>query len=261
MGLLDGKTALIFGVANDHSIAWGIARALHDEGAEVGFQLGREPHRASASSPSPIRSGRRSWSPATSSPTSTSRRVFARWGETHESLDILVHALAFARREDLEGDFVDTSREGFALAIDVSAYSLVALTRAARPLPAPGLVGPDALLLRGREGRVATTTSWASPRPRSRRRSATSPRTWADRRPGQRDQCGPGPDAGRGRDRRLQEDVWRVRATSHRSGRTSRPRTSGGRAVYLASDLSSAVTGEVIYVDGGFSIMGVPISD
>src|SRR4029077_8447844 len=60
-------------------------------------------------------------------------RVFARWGETHPSLDILVHALAFARREDLEGGFVDTSRDGFALALDVSAYSLVALAREARP--------------------------------------------------------------------------------------------------------------------------------
>ena len=61
------------------------------------------------------------------------RPVFARWGETHDALDILVHALAFAKREDLEGGFVDTSRDGFALAQDVSAYSLVALTRAALP--------------------------------------------------------------------------------------------------------------------------------
>ena len=58
--------------------------------------------------------------------------------EAHDALDILVHALAFAKREDLEGAFVDTSRDGFALALDVSAYSLVALAREARPLLRPG---------------------------------------------------------------------------------------------------------------------------
>ena len=88
----------------------------------------------SGSARSRSRSARRSSSRATSSPTSRSAAVFARWGETHDSLDILVHALAFAKREDLEGEFVDTSRDGFALALDVSAYSLVALAREARPL-------------------------------------------------------------------------------------------------------------------------------
>src|SRR6476659_6964279 len=133
MGLLDGKTALIFGVANDHSIAWGIAQALHAEGVEVGF----------SSVESLIEKRVR---PLAASIGSTFveacdvqsdeqiRAVFARWAETHPSLDILVHALAFARREDLEGGFVDTSRDGFALALDVSAYSLVALAREARPL-------------------------------------------------------------------------------------------------------------------------------
>src|SRR6266545_3609936 len=133
MGLLEGRNALIFGVANDHSIAWGIARALHDEGAEVGF----------SSVESLIE---RRVRPLAESIGSTFveacdvqsdeqiRTVFERWAVTHGSLDILVHALAFARREDLEGAFVDTSRDGFALALDVSAYSLVALVREARPV-------------------------------------------------------------------------------------------------------------------------------
>ena len=124
MGLLDGKKALIFGVANDHSIAWGIAQALHAEGARSASRRSRASSR-SASARSPTRSARPSSSPATSSSDEQIARVFARWGETHDSLDILVHALAFARREDLEGAFVDTSRDGFALALDVSAYSLV----------------------------------------------------------------------------------------------------------------------------------------
>ena len=132
MGLLEGRKALIFGVANDHSIAWGIAQALHADGASVGFssvasllEQRVRPLRAAPWAPT-------SWSPATSRTTPQIAAVFERWGERHGGLDILVHALAFARREDLEGAFVETSREGFALALDVSAYSLVALARAAR---------------------------------------------------------------------------------------------------------------------------------
>ncbi len=132
MGLLDGKTALIFGVANDHSIAWGIARALRAEGAEVGFSsvesLIEKRVRPLATS-----IGSTFVEPCDVTNDDDIARVYERWGATHDSLDILVHALAFARREDLEGAFVDTSRDGFALALDVSAYSLVALTRGARP--------------------------------------------------------------------------------------------------------------------------------
>src|SRR6266545_1105220 len=133
MGLLEGKNALIFGVANDHTIAWGIARALHDEGAEVGFSsvesLIERRVRPLADS-----IGSTFVEPCDVQSDEQIRAVFSRWAETHESLDILVHALAFARREDLDGGFVGTSREGFALALDVSAYSLVALVREARPL-------------------------------------------------------------------------------------------------------------------------------
>src|SRR3970040_1778768 len=101
MSLLAAKTALIFGVANDHSIAWGIARALHDEGAEVGFSsvesLIERRVRPLAES-----IGSTFVEPCDVQSDEQIRSVFARWGETHASLDILVHALAFARREDLE---------------------------------------------------------------------------------------------------------------------------------------------------------------
>ena len=133
MGLLDGKTALIFGVANDHSIAWGIAQGAARRGRRGRLLVRREPHREARPAPRDIdridvrgavrRHERRA----------TSRASTSAGARRHDSLDILVHALAFARREDLEGAFVDTSRDGFALALDVSAYSLVALTRGARP--------------------------------------------------------------------------------------------------------------------------------
>src|SRR6478672_3750681 len=104
MGLLDGKTALIFGVANDHSIAWGIARALHAEGAEVGFSsvesLIEKRVRPLAES-----LGSTFVEPCDVQRDEDIERVFARWRDGHDGLDILVHALAFAKREDLSGRF------------------------------------------------------------------------------------------------------------------------------------------------------------
>ena len=98
MGLLEGKTALIFGVANDHSIAWGIAKALHDEGAEIGFSsiemLIEKRVRPLAES-----IGSTFVEPCDVQNDEDITRVFTLWGERYGSLDILVHALAFARRE------------------------------------------------------------------------------------------------------------------------------------------------------------------
>src|SRR5215207_11042185 len=112
MGLLDGKNALIFGVANDHSIAWGIAKAFHDEGADVGFSSieGLVERRVRPLAES---IGSTFVEPADVQSDPDIERVLQRWGETHERLDILVHALAFAKREDLAGQFFDTSRDGF----------------------------------------------------------------------------------------------------------------------------------------------------
>ena len=133
MGLLDGRRALIFGVANDHSIAWGIAQALHADGAEIGFssveQLIDKRVRPLAES-----IGSTFVEPCDVQSDEDIARVFDKWGKQYGKLDILVHALAFAKREELEGLFVNTSREGFALALDISAYSLVGLVRAAQPL-------------------------------------------------------------------------------------------------------------------------------
>ncbi len=137
MSLLDGKTALIFGVANDHSIAWGIAQALHEHGASVGFSS-MESLLDKRVRPLAARIGSTFVEPCDVRDDAQVRAVFDRWGAEVGRLDILVHALAFANRADLDGHFVDTSRDGFALALDVSAYSLVALAREARPHLAPG---------------------------------------------------------------------------------------------------------------------------
>jgi enoyl-[acyl-carrier protein] reductase I len=133
MALLDGKTGIIFGVANKRSIAWAIAQALSREGMRLAFTYQGER----------LKEGVESL--ATTLPDSlilpcdvTSDAevdaVFRSVGESFGRLDTLIHSVAFAPREDLEGDFVNTSREGFKLAHDISAYSLVVLTRAAVPL-------------------------------------------------------------------------------------------------------------------------------
>ena len=256
MGLLDGKTALIFGVANDHSIAWGIARALHAEGAEIGFSsiesLIEKRVRPLAES-----LGSTFIEPCDVQRDEDIERVFARWGETHDGLDVLVHALAFAKREDLTGRFVDTSRDGFALAQDVSAYSLVGLTRAALPHLRRGssiltltYYGAEKVVANYNVMGVAKASLEASVRylaadlgPDGIRVNAISAgpvRTLAA--------------AGIGGFKKMYgefADIAPLRSniTIEDVGRT---------AVYLASDLSSAVTGEVIYVDGGFSVLGVP---
>jgi enoyl-[acyl-carrier protein] reductase I len=130
----EGKRGLVLGVANRRSIAWAIAKRLADEGAQLAFTFQGER----------IEKSVRELADSVSSPLVTEcdvradedvERVMGEVGETFDgSLDLLVHSVAFAAAEDLEGRFTDTPRERFWLALDVSAYSLVACARAAEPL-------------------------------------------------------------------------------------------------------------------------------
>ncbi|HEV8545457.1 MAG TPA: enoyl-ACP reductase [Candidatus Limnocylindrales bacterium] len=259
MGLLDGRKALIFGVANDHSIAWGIARALHEEGAVVGFSsvesLIERRVRPLAES-----IGSTFIEPCDVQDDGQIAAVFAAWAEANGSLDILVHALAFARREELEGEFVETSREGFALALDVSAYSLVALARAARPLMGPGssiltltYYGAEKVVANYNVMGVAKAALEASVRylaadlgPSGIRVNAIS--------------AGPVRTLAAAGIAGFKKMYGSFAETAPMRANIS-PEDVGRSAVYLASDLSSAVTGEVLYVDGGFNILGVPTGD
>ncbi|HLY12878.1 MAG TPA: enoyl-ACP reductase [Candidatus Limnocylindrales bacterium] len=264
MGLLDGRRALIFGVANDHSIAWGIAQALHEAGADVGFSsvesLIERRVRPLAES-----IGATFVEPCDVQSDEQIRTVFERWVAAHgpdARLDILVHALAFAKREDLEGSYVNTSREGFALALDVSAYSLVAVVREAR---AAGVLrdgssvltltyyGAEKVVSNYNVMGVAKAALEASVRylaadlgPDGVRVNAISAgpvRTLAA--------------AGIAGFKKMYGAFAELAPLRHNISIED----VGKTALYLASDLSSAVTGEVIYVDGGFSIMGVPSSE
>ncbi len=255
MGLLDGKRALVFGVANDHSIAWGITKALHAEGATVGLSS-VEALLERRVRPLAEGLGIDFVEPCDVSDDAQIARVFERWGEQQGDLDVLVHAVAHARREDLDGAFVDTSRDGFHLALDVSAYSLTALTRAALPYLRPGAsvitlsyLGAERAVPHYNVMGVAKAALEASVRylaadlgPRGIRVNAISAgpvRTLAASGvAGFRDLYAQFRDVAPLRRNLALDDI-------------------GGTAVWLASDLASGVTGEVVHTDGGFSILGM----
>ena len=256
MGLLDGRRALIFGVANDHSIAWGIAKALHREGAAVGFSsvealLERRVRPLAESIGSTF------IEPSDVQKDEDIARVFELWKEREGRLDVLIHAVAFAKREELEGEFIQTSRDGFALAHDVSAYSLVALAREARPLMSDG-------------GSILTMTYYGAEKvvPNYNVMGVAKASLEACVRYLARDL---GPD--RIRVNAVSAGPIRTLAASgvtgfkrmHTKFREVAPMRTpltiddiGNAAIYLCSDLSRAVTGEILYVDGGYNIIGVP---
>jgi len=136
-GLMQGKRGLVMGVANDHSIAWGIAKALHAEGAELAFSYQGENF------------GRRVQPLAESvcsdflldvdvTDDASLDAAFAAIGERWGGMDFLIHAIAFSDKTELHGRFIDTSRENFKTSLTISCYSLIDLARRARPLMTGG---------------------------------------------------------------------------------------------------------------------------
>src|SRR5215813_10939991 len=143
MGILEGKKAVIFGVANDRSIAWAISEAFHAEGAELAFTYAGEVLEKRVR-PLAEGIGAKIILPCDVSKDEEIEKVFSTLRQEWGGLDILIHAIAFANKEDLANPYVQTSRAGFHLAMDVSTYSMVALTREA------------AALMEGRGGSVIT---------------------------------------------------------------------------------------------------------
>src|SRR5665647_234369 len=133
MGLMRGKRGVIFGVANDMSIAWGIAQQLKAQGAEIAFTYLNE---ALEKRVRPLAEslGSDVILPCDVAKDEDIEAVFAEIGKRWGTIDFVVHAVAYANREDLKQPFSQTSRAGFQLALDISAYSLLAVTRYAVPL-------------------------------------------------------------------------------------------------------------------------------
>jgi enoyl-[acyl-carrier protein] reductase I len=132
MGCLAGKSGIVLGIANERSLAWAIARAAHREGATMAISYAGEPFERRVR---PL--AERIDAPVIASCDVTDPeqidRLFQMVDGAFDHLDFLVHGVAFARREELSGSYLDTEREGFGIALEASAYSLVALARAAAP--------------------------------------------------------------------------------------------------------------------------------
>jgi enoyl-[acyl-carrier protein] reductase I len=256
MGLLEGKKAAIFGVANDRSIAWAIAEAFHGEGAELAFTFAGEMLEKRVR-PLAEGIGARIILPCDVTKDEDVEKVFATLKQEWGGLDILIHAIAFANKEDLANPYVQTSRAGFQLAMDVSAYSLVALTRHA------------AALMEGRNGAVLTLTYMGSEKviPNYNVMGVAKAALEASVRYLAHD-LGP-----KGiRVNAISAGPLRTLAAAgisdfksmlhHVAERAPLKRNIdaeevGKTALYLCSDWGSAVTGEVMHVDAGYNIMGM----
>ncbi len=137
MGLCDGKRGLIFGVANKDSIAWGIAKALHEEGAMLGFSYAGEILKKRVD-PLAESIGVDFVEECDLADDDAIDDLFRKVENHFGALDFIVHSVAFAPRDDLTCRFMDTSRQGFGVAMDVSCYTLIAIARRAVPLMPDG---------------------------------------------------------------------------------------------------------------------------
>jgi enoyl-[acyl-carrier protein] reductase I len=257
MPLLQGKTGIVFGVANKRSIAWAIAQALSREGMRLAFTYQGERLKANveelcAAMPDSV------ILPCDVTNDAEIDAVFREVSDKFGGLDALVHSVAFAPREDLENDFVNTSRDGFKTAHDISAYSLVGLTRAALPLfEKAGGGAVLALTYYGAEKAVegynlmgvAKASLEASIRylaanlgPKNIRVNAIS--------------AGPvNTLAARG----IKGFTGMLKHHAERAPlrRNVELEEIANAALFLISSMSAGITGEVMFVDGGYNIIGL----
>ncbi len=253
--LLQGKKALIVGVANERSIAYGIAKSFKDQGADLAFTYVGEAIRKRVEPISEELGGQFTLPLDVTSDEeleAAAKEVKARWG----TVDILVHSVAFAHRDDLKGRFVDTSREGYKLALDVSAYSLTALCRAFEPLLSDKAsvmtmtyYGGEKVITNYNVMGVAKAALEAGVRylaadlgPAGIRVNAIS--------------AGPIKTLAASGIAGFKDILHQIEKKSPLK-RNIALEDVGGAALFLASDLSSGVTGEVLYVDAGYNIMGL----
>jgi len=131
---LKGKKGIVVGVANKRSIAWGVAKALSNHGAQLAFTYQGDRLKESVAELAATLPGKSPLYPCDVTKSEEVKSVFDELGREFGSLHFLVHAVAFAKKEELDGRTIDTSREGFQLALDVSSYSLIALAKSAEPL-------------------------------------------------------------------------------------------------------------------------------
>ena len=256
MGLLEGKTALIFGLANNRSIAWGVAKAMHAQGAKLGFSYAGE---ALKKRVEPLAEELGVDFVVECDITNDEDIAAARKkAEEHfGKIDILVHSIAFANREDLKNPYVETSRAGFHLAMDVSAYSFVALANAFKDITNPGgayicmtyygsvKVAPSYNVMGVAKAALEASTRYLAYDlgPQGIRVNAIS--------------AGPIRTLAASAVAGFKTMLKQLAEIAPLQKNVSQEDV-GNSAVYLCSDLAAGVTGEIHYVDAGYNVMGFP---
>ena len=253
---MKGKRGLIMGVANDKSIAWGIASAMAAEGAELAFTYQGEGF-GKRVQPLAESLGSTIVVPADVQDDASLDGVFSTLEDAWGKLDFLVHAIAFSDKAELTGRFVNTSRENFKNSLDISCYSLIEVARRAQPLMKDGgtiltltyqgsnRVTPYYNVMGVAKAALESTVRYLANDlgPEGIRVNAVSPgpmRTLAGAAIG-----------GARKTYRTTQDNAPLRANATLEA-------VGGTAVYLASDYGACTTGEIITVDGGFHVLGMP---
>ena len=254
--MLQDKTGIIFGVANKRSIAWATAQAMHDAGAKLAFTYQGDRLKENVEG---LTNESMPGSLLLSCDVTKQDEVdeaFRRVGEEFGRLDFLIHSIAFAPREALGGEYLNTSREAFLTALEISAYSLAQLSRAAVPLMTEGgsivtmsYYGAEKVVAGYNVMGVAKAALEASTRylakdlgPRNIRINAIS--------------AGPIQTLSA---RGVSDFSSMLKHHAERAplGRNVEPREVGDTAVFLCSSMASGITGEVIYVDCGYNIIGI----
>jgi len=256
MPLLEGKTGIVFGVANKRSIAWAIAQAWAREGAKLAFTFQGERVKENVTELAGTFGADTLILPCDVTKDDEIANVFKSVGEKFGKLNLLLHSVAYAPKDALEGEFVNTSREAFRVAHDVSAYSLVALACAAAPLMTDGgsivamsYYGAEKVVPHYNVMGVAKAALEASTRylaydlgPKKIRVNCIS--------------AGPvNTLAARGISG-FQEMLKHYEAHAPLK-RNVLPEELGATGAFLASDGAAAITGQVLYVDSGYQIMGM----
>ena len=256
MGVLSGKKGMVFGVANKRSIAWAIAQAWHEAGAELAFTYQGERLKDNVEQLAATFGEETLITECDVTQDDHIDRVFNEVGEQFGGkLDLMLHSVAFAPKEALEGDFVSTSREAFRVAHDVSAYSLVALARGAAPLMTDGgsivamsYYGAEKVVPHYNVMGVAKAALEASTRylaydlgPKKIRVNCIS--------------AGPVNTLAARGIAGFSEMLKHYEAHAPLRRNVSHEEL-GQTGVFLASDGGAAITGQVIYVDCGYQIMG-----
>ena len=252
MKLLEGKKGVVFGVANNRSIAWGIAQAVHDQGGQLAFTYLNE---ALAKRVIPLAEsvGSELVLPCDVQKDEEIAQVFDKIGEAWGDIDFVIHSVAYASGEDLKNRFHQTSRAGFSLALDISAYSLVAVANKAVPLMKKGgsiitlsYLGAAKVVPHYRVMGVAKAALESCVRELAVDLGVDNIRVNA---------ISAGPiktlAASGIADFRQLLGAFEARSPMRRLITIE---DVGSSAVYLLSDLSNSVTGEIHYVDGGFSV-------